>query len=217
MLSLQENNKVYNNVLIGQLLLFFFLFVCLALIPHFLFETNEGGISNYAIYAKTVVPFSLSTISGALFALIACQHLGDKPEASKKLKLYLRIWAFFALISLISTYPYKLSPILGHIHEYIAILFVFYEIWFAGWMTFRLIKDNFNFLAWSFQIVGFIFGILNNFGVVHILFVVEVWEGLAFALILVHSCKNVYKLKNNNYTYASNKKRVATWEKLKKF
>jgi hypothetical protein len=48
--------------------------VCVAILPHFLFERNEGGISNYGIHASTAVFYTLafSLSAGLLLRAAHC-------------------------------------------------------------------------------------------------------------------------------------------------
>lgn len=186
---ISDNKIAYKYLLTGQVLLFFFLFICLLLNPRFLFTSNEGGISNYGLYAKTVIPFSLSTISGAGLAIVASLSI-----VNDRLKLLIRLWAGLALSSLVSTYPYKINHVYRDIHIYLSLILLIYEVCFCSYLVFRLVEDKINLAFWFLMIATLILGILDAFKVVHLLYVIEVVEGLAFAVILVRSVKYLPEL-----------------------
>src|SRR5687768_5459989 len=62
-------------VLCSQLALAGALAVCVPLMPDFLFSSTMGGVSNYGVHARTVVPYSAGIVISAGLLLTAAARL----------------------------------------------------------------------------------------------------------------------------------------------
>jgi hypothetical protein len=179
---------MHNSVrllLFAQLSLFFFLFICFMLIPHFLLESNEGGISNYGTYAKTVVPYTLAFGLGGLLTIRAAKSLPKRMSRHQALYWVLSITGGLYLLVLLSTYPYKLNKTFDNIHTYAGFALAVFGMMTAFWFALVLARNFLNLVLLSAQTAGFILAILNYLGYVHLLFVAELLTGTAFGALLV--------------------------------
>jgi hypothetical protein len=181
------DNKAVRYVLLGQVSLFGFLFVCLMLIPHFLLESNEGGVSNYGLYAKTIVPYTLAFGLCGLLTLLAMRFIPHEISHYKALKMALASLGVLLIAVLLSTYPYKVNDTLNAVHVYVGTALAFLELGLGTWFTLVLARDAKNIAFLALQVIGFVLGILTHFGVIHILFVTELLTSLAFGVILVRT------------------------------
>jgi len=177
-------NKAVRYLLLGQVSLFGFTLLCVLLIPHFLLERNEGGVSNYGLYAKTVVPYTLAFGLCGLLTLWSARFIAKENKAFKTALASLGILLIAALLS---TYPYKINDTFNTIHVDIGIALAFLELGLGAWFALFLARDIKNIVLFAIQLIGFILGILTHFGAIHILFVTELLTSLAFGIILVRT------------------------------
>jgi hypothetical protein len=110
--------KTYRYTLYSQLSLGVFLLVCLILQPHYLFERNEGGMSNFGVHWPTVVPYSLAFWSCGLLILLAARHLPNRVKSYRSVRSVLVLLGAFAIITVLTTYPYKLNDFFDNLHVY---------------------------------------------------------------------------------------------------
>jgi len=182
---MRHKSAVY--ALLGQLSLFGFLLVCMLLKPHFLFESNEGGISNYGLYAETVIPYTLAFGLGGLLTMRAALALPEGTDHYKALKIALGVLGLLLIVAMFSTYPYKLNTVFNDTHKYASVFLTFSEVtlgvWFAGFLA-RNIK---SLMILSVELLGFLMGVLTYYGLIHILFIAEIVTGMAFGLLLVRT------------------------------
>jgi len=179
--------KVVRYILLGQLSLFGFLLVCLLLIPHFLLAPNEGGVSNYGLYAKTVVPYSLAFGLCGLLTLVSARFLPKELPAYAAVKRALISLGFLLIAVLLSTYPYKVNNTFNEIHIYAGSALAFLEMGLGLWFAAVLVRNIKNILLLVIQLTGFGLGILTHFGLIHILFVSELVTSLAFGALLIRT------------------------------
>jgi hypothetical protein len=153
-----------------------------------LFEANEGGVSNYGLYAKTFVPYTLGfCLSGAL-TLLASRFITYKP-----LKLSLILIGVLLLVVLCSTYPYKVSQTLDDVHQTLGTILVVVELVMATWFSFFLARNRINIIILTIQSIGFILALLTHFSLIHVLFVAELLTTLSFGLLLIRTVADVEK------------------------
>lgn len=180
-------NKAVLYVLLGQVSLFGFLLVCLLLKPHFLFESNEGGISNYGLYARTIIPYTLAFGLGGLFTVRAALALPENTDHYQALKITLGVLGLLLIVAMFSTYPYKLNAVFNDTHKYTSVLLTFLEVALGVWFAVFLAPNAKNLMILSLQLLGFLTGLLTYFGAIHILFIAEMVTGLAFGALLVRT------------------------------
>ncbi len=174
-------------VLYSQLALVVAIMLCTFIAPGFLFSTNEGGISNYAIHANTVVPFSLGFVGCAGLLLAAA----GKMARVKRLTIlapWLRVTAIGYLIVLASTYPYKYQPVFQQIHQYVSLAFSVLMLVVLLHFSRLLKKTDAASIAYLCVMgAGFLVGITTLTGAIHLLFASQLLVGAGFGLGLVHN------------------------------
>jgi len=168
--------------------LFGFTLLCVLLMPHFLLERNEGGVSNYGLYAKTVVPYTLAFGLCGLLTLWSARFMAKENRA---FGMALAGLGILLIAALLSTYPYKVNDTFNTIHVDIGTALAFVELGLGIWFTLFLARDIKNILFLAIQIIGFVLGILTHFGVIHILFVTEMLTSVAFGIILVRTASQL--------------------------
>jgi hypothetical protein len=188
-------SKAARYVLWGQISLFGWLLICFLLIPHFLLESNEGGVSNYGLYLKTVVPYTLAFgLGGGLTLRAACLlPTSASYRPLRRTLIFLGVWL---LVILLSTYPYKLNNTFNDLHLGAGILLFIAETLLAGWFALVLASDTANRLLWTAQLVGFSLAGLTFFGVLHVLFIAQMLNSAAFGALLVRTVTNFNVLNN---------------------
>jgi len=171
---------------IGQICFFAFVGISIALHPGFVFKSNEGGISNYGIHVKTFVPFSLGFLLCS-----ACSALAARRRRGDVLAVALYIYAVLLILTLASTFPYKVNSTFKEIHVIVGIAIVVFELvaslvltwWARSW---SLVP----FLVLS--VVGFVVAGLTFLGAFHLLFLGQALlsVGIAGVLILTATKEN---------------------------
>src|ERR1022692_3422431 len=100
--------KVTKLLVLSQVTLMAPIILCVAIMPHFLFESNEGGMSNYGVHASTIVFYTLALLLSAIFLILASRALGQARDY-QLIKTVFVITACSLLLVLITTYPYQHS------------------------------------------------------------------------------------------------------------
>jgi hypothetical protein len=167
-------------LLFGQIGLFAFLIVCLLLNPHFLLESNEGGISNYGLYAKTIVPYTLAFGSAGIFTL-----LGARATPNRSLRIALYLLGFLFLSVLVSTYFYKINHAFDNIHEYTSAMLFIMELVLGSWFVLGMKRSSLAIIGLLIQYAGFTLSVLNDTHIIHKLFIAEVAASFGFSLLLI--------------------------------
>lgn len=181
-------------ILYAQLSLLCALLVCVLLIPHFLFEVDEGGVSNYGTYAKTIIPYSLGLGICGVLTTFAARSVSTK-VSHKLLKPTLHVLSVLYLLELLSTYFYKRSGALNSIHVYISMTGAVYCTVLSTWLTISVARNKLNGLLLGVQYAGFLAAGLTYFEHWNIIFVVEAVTAVTFGAILVRSV-NEYLYEN---------------------
>lgn len=164
---------------VSQLCLSIGLFVCVLLMPHFLFESNEGGVSNYGTYTKTVIPYTFGFgICGILTLRVA------RISTNRMMHRLLWILGLLYLFVLISTYPYKLDATYDNIHHAAGASLLIYSLGFGMWLSLFRARSIATIALFTAQLIGFLMAILTSLGVLHVLFIAELLSSLAFGVLL---------------------------------
>lgn len=170
------------DVLAGQVAFFTFTALCVALHPGFVLKANEGGISNYGIHLKTVIPYSLAFATPSVMSLRAARRLHVTEGAAFPLRGALRLYAALLVTTLVTTYPYSLNDALKDLHDAVGVAVVVFEM-VTGALIVRALHRGRAVLAVEFA--GFVVGAITFVGAWHLLFVAQIVTGVAFAVILV--------------------------------
>jgi hypothetical protein len=175
----------------GQLALMVFLFICALLKPKFLFEANEGGISNYGLYAETVIPYTLAFFAAGSGTILAALSLRNRPI---RITLIVLGILFFAV--LLSTYRYKTDQTLKDAHEILSSTLLLSEVAIGTWFGVLLAPSKTAIAGLVVQYIGFIAAILNFFGIDHMLFIAEVVMSVGFSIVFVSTIKRLSRVKS---------------------
>lgn len=175
----------------GQIALFVFTALCVALHPGLVLKRNEGGLSNYGIHIKTVVPYSLAFLGAAWFSLRATSSLCLDDQAGRGFRRILRLFAVSLLVILLSTYLYKINRAFDDVHVLINIAAGVFETISTAWM-FHVFRKERYVLMWSgVELVGFVLGLLTVAIVVHLVFVSELVTAIGFGMALVTCARSM--------------------------
>ncbi|HST84042.1 MAG TPA: hypothetical protein VLL08_20070 [Kineosporiaceae bacterium] len=174
-------------VLCSQLALAVGLTVCVPLMPHFLFSSTMGGVSNFGVHARTLAPYTAGIVISAWLLLKVSVQLTLTGE-DRALAMLCRITAALFLLNLISTYPYQVAPTWRLLHNLCAILLAVGEL--VGAVTLAwLLRDRSGYTVMAIAIGAFVVMALTQLGVLHVLFVAEVTTGVAFGVLLVRAAR----------------------------
>lgn len=171
----------------AQTALFLGLAICLSLLPHFLFESNEGGISNFGTHATTIVPFSFGFAVCGLLTIQASFSLPRGIASYKDMRGALFILGLLYLVVLSSTYPYKVNHVLDTFHVYASVALIIWNMVLGTWLALFAARDRINGALLCIQYVAFAFAVLTYVGTVHTLFIVECGVSAAFGILLLRS------------------------------
>ncbi len=187
MINLAVGKPLIKYLVISQLALALSLIICLILIPHFLFSKNEGGMSNYGIHLKTVIPYSLGFILASFYSIRAALTIKTKRTSMRQLKAMLLIYAGVLLLILLTTYGYKTNIYLKNTHITVTIITFWFEMLSAVWLIRTFLVDRLNIILVGCQFIALVIGSLTFLGQLHVLFVSQLITITAFGLILIRS------------------------------
>jgi hypothetical protein len=171
-------------IMTGYLIFFACIGICTAIMPHFLFERNEGGMSNYGVHASTVIFYTIAFMAIILYLLRARSFL-SKTKDYRSLKVVLAVTAASLFVLLLSTYPYKVNNFLDGVHVDAGIWCESFELFAGVWIAvfFRRTRRNLSILSLQFTTFGL--SVLTYLSVIDILFVTQLLTVLSFGLLLL--------------------------------
>ncbi len=155
------------------------------MVPHVLLASDEGGVSNYGVYGKTVVPFTIALVACGVFILMAAQIAPRTPTLLERFRCALQILGLLFLLLLTTTYPYKLNSTLKDVHVGVGSILFLFEMAMGIWMTVVLQSDWITVQLLLLQSIGFLLALSTLIGVLHILFLSQIIASLAFGVLLV--------------------------------
>jgi len=183
-------NRTARLIMLGQLSLFLCLSICFLLIPHFLFESDEGGVSNYGTYARTIVPYTLGFGVCGVLTIRAALSL-PKGSSYRTLRRALILLGALYLLELFSTYPYKVNDIFNNIHVFISAVSALYCMAIGIWFALSVARNPVNITLMLVQSLGFVVAALTYLSYLHVLFIAEMFTGAIFGVLLVHTVGEV--------------------------
>ena len=176
---------ITKDVALGQISFAAFIAICVALHPGLVLKSNEGGLSNYGVHAKTVVPYTLALALAAGFSLRAARTI-HQSTSGRFLDRLLNTYGVLTLLTLVTTYGYTLNKPLRDLHVGVGVVITVFEFAASLWM-YREIKSLHFFFAAG--LVGFALAIVTFFGALHVLFLTQLLIGGAFALLLIRTSR----------------------------
>lgn len=163
--------------------------MCFLLMPHFLLESDEGGLSNYGVYQRTIVPY---TLAFSLCGLLTLQSAHALPIATRQRQQLWRVliafgWLCFLIVE--STFLYQVGGILDGIHIAAGIVLISFETITASWFGLAFSRDRKQSALIVAQFIGFLLTLLTFAGLLHVLFVAEVFTSLVFGILLIRTVR----------------------------
>jgi len=178
--------RVTRDVALSQITFAFFIAVCVALHPGVVIRTNEGGMSNYGVHLKTVVPYTLALVLASALSYRATRFLQRARIETRHFDFLLRIYSALILLTLLTTYGYTLSTAQKDLHVVVGVVVAVFELVASLWM-YRTIRSLH--LVFAITLIGFVLAALTFFGALHVLFLTQVLVGGAFAILLVRTSR----------------------------
>lgn len=184
-LSMSPTTKSHLFFAAGQVILGICLVVCLYLIPRYFFSSDQGGVSNYGTEPETKWFYTAGFAAAALATFFTAIKLpsGNSRGVLRALLVLLSLLYAFVLLT---TFSYKLSDSLGHLHNQSAFVLFGGMVVAAVWSLIT-VRDKKNRVAFTGLCAGVVLGILATTGILRMLFVAEILTGLAFAYLMAHT------------------------------
>ena len=171
-------------ILLSQVAFLVLVGICVAILPHFLFAGNEGGMSNYGVHTTTVAFYTLAFVLSAALLLCAARELPATKDY-RPIKTIFAVTACSLLLVLVTTYPYQHNNTFGNIHTAANILTFCFEMLAGGWIALVFHRSLASILLLLLQLAAFVLLILTFIGTIHLLFVAQILTLVAFGLLLV--------------------------------
>ena len=172
-------------ILAGQVCFVAFLAVGVALHPGFVLKRDEGGISNYGIHLKTVIPYTLAFVGCAVCSLRAARLYRWSGGVARGLRYLLVTYSSLLLLTLVSTYGYSRDVGLKDVHLAVGVVTVSFELLAAVWMFLQL-RGGWDGLFLVVQVAGSVVAGLTFLGALHLLFLGQAVAAVGFGCLLVH-------------------------------
>lgn len=178
-------------VLISQGSLYGFLIISIVLMPNFLLQNNEGGLSNYGVYELTIIPYSLAFLLGGVFLYLAGKELPVYIPHRKLLSSMLTCICFLLLLVLLTTYPYQINAEFDELHIATAVALSLVELAASVWLSLSLARSRVSIVLLGVGVIGFTLLALTFAGVLHVLSLAQIILGIAFGLLLTRTVSYV--------------------------
>jgi|ERR1700689_2200450 hypothetical protein len=183
--------RAYQLMVAGEVAFLVFTSVCVALHPGFVLKGNEGGLSDYGVHIKTVIPYTLSLGLLVLCNLRAASLYPEGEGQTRRLRFLLLTYCSVVGLILLSTYVYTLNGDLKDLHYGLGTLLMVVVAIGSVWM-YRLRPPSTTVRIFLFvQIVGDALNLATAIGALHVLFAAEVLSNIGFALILIRTGRTI--------------------------
>jgi hypothetical protein len=183
--------RVVSNLVRGEVAFLVFTGVCIAIHPGFVLKANEGGLSDYGVHVKTVVPYTLSLALLVAFSLRAAYLVPDGDRRSRRLRLLLLTYCSVLTLIMLSTYVYTLDGVLKDVHYGLGAVLVVVVTTGSLWLYRLWPPTPIVSLFLVVQLAGDVLNLLTTFGGLHVLFAAEILSNIGFALILIRSGRRI--------------------------
>ncbi len=178
-------SQIGTRIVLSQVTFLGGLAVCIALQPRYLTSSDEGGISNFGVRATTVVPFTLAFLVSSALLWDAARRLDSTTTPARRARAGLTAVALGSVAVLGSTYPYRHGAVLRDVHVVIAVVAVLAEIALGTWVSLRVRPSVATRASLAVLLAATVLAVLTLPGVVHVLFVAQLVQAVAFAALLV--------------------------------
>jgi hypothetical protein len=180
-----SSRLVVRFVAAGQIGFALFIALCVALSPHYVLKANEGGISNFGVHLRTIVPYSIALLLPAAFTYAASRLVAPANSRLRHIQIILGAYSALILLTLLTTYTYKIDEPFKVVHIGVGAIITIFEMGATLWMYRQL---HALLAALVVQVIGFVLATLTIFGALHLLFVTQILVGVPFAWFLVRTC-----------------------------
>jgi hypothetical protein len=178
-------------IVLGEVAFLVFTGVCVVLHPGFVVKRNEGGLSDYGVHLKTVIPYTLALGLLGTYSLRAAVLYSKNDRRSRRLRSLIFSYCSVVLLVLLSTYVYTLNKGLKDFHYALGTLLIVVVFVGSLWM-YRLWPASATVRVFLFvQLAGDVLNIMTAFGKLHVLFVAELVSNVGFALILGRTARRI--------------------------
>ncbi len=175
-------------VALSQIAFAFFLAICVAIHPGLVIKVNEGGMSNYGVHAKTVVPYTLALGFASALTYWGARRIPTITTSARRFQALLRAYSWLVLLTLVTTYGYTLNAPLKYVHVTVGVTIIVFESAASLWMYWAVRSLRSVLFV---QLLGFALAALTFFGALHVLFLSQILTGGGFALLLVRACRRL--------------------------
>jgi hypothetical protein len=184
-------SRAVTYIVCGQIFFVVFIAVCVALHPGISLKWNEGGVSNYGIHIKTVVPYTLALALLAIYSRRAAVLYSKSDPITRRLRRVLTAYSAIVIVMLFSTYVYSLNHVLRDIHIGFGTVLITFQSFAAMWMLTLSRSRRLDGVFLVTQIAGALLALVTIVGVLHFLFLAEMLTNTGFACILIHSAQRI--------------------------
>lgn len=175
-----KSSKVFT---ISQLIFGLSLLGCIFLIPHYLLDLDQGGLSNYGTEALTKPLFIL----GFLAAAYGAMHVARQTVINKNLQIGLYLLMAAYILVMISTFTYKTNSAIEASHNLSSIL-LYLVMAVIIWLVRDSITGEYRLkIALIVFISGSLIGFLTIITLLTQLLTAQLMTGLSFGYLLVAS------------------------------
>lgn len=189
--AVHRAGRAYTYVLRGEIAFLLFTAISIALHPSFVLKGDEGGLSNYGVHAKTVIPYTLALALLALYNQRAASHLSADDRRSRGIRVVLLSYCTIVSLVLLSTYAYTLNDVLKDLHFGLGTILIIVVCAGSIWMYRLEPPTAFVTLSLVVQLTGDALTLATVFGVLHMLFLAEMLSNIGFAALLVRTVRRL--------------------------
>ncbi len=184
-------SRAYTYVLRGEIAFLVFTAVSIAIHPSFVLKGNEGGLSDYGVHAKTVIPYTLALALLALYNRRAAALLSVDDRRSRGVRVVLLSYCTIVSLVLLSTYAYTINDVLKDLHFGLGTVLIVVVCAGSIWMYGLERPTALVSLFLAVQLTGDALSLATVFGVLHVLFLSEMLSNIGFAALLVRTVRRV--------------------------
>jgi hypothetical protein len=189
--ALSDRARAASYVVRGEVTFLFFTAVSVALHPGFVLKRDEGGMSDYGTHIKTAVPYTLALLFLALYSYRAALLYRRDDNRTKGLRALLTAYSAVVFSVLLSTYFYSLNSVLKDLHFAFGTALIVVVGVGSWWMYQKWPQSIGVGVVLFIQLVADVLSLLTVVGMLHLLFLSEILANVAFAAILIRSCRHL--------------------------
>ncbi len=184
-------SKVVKLLLISQIVLVLAIIICTALLPQFLFSTDQGGVSNYGVNTETVVPFTLGFIGCGVLICLGAFALPKDARHQSSFRAALLLVGGLCLLVAVTTYTYKINAFFDNLHVFSTQALFLAEVPLAMWFALELVKSTLSRYLLIAFFFGFLLAVLTLLGMIHLLFIAEILTTFSFGALMVLAARKL--------------------------